>query len=124
MPKKKFADKSMANSDNFIKQLAVFSGANIKNVSKKFEGGDLFALFGGIELDLRNANISQFEKTYIDAFAGFGGITIFVPKNCKVKITGVPLFGGWSDTSEPADIDEPNIEINVFVAFGGLEVKN
>ncbi|WP_291634382.1 hypothetical protein [Clostridium sp.] len=37
-----------------VVNLAFFSGVKTRNVSKNFRGGSLVAIFGGIDLDLRD----------------------------------------------------------------------
>jgi hypothetical protein len=59
---------------------------------------------------------------------------IAVPQDWVVEISGIPLFGGWSnktvthrkDASSPPVLgaDRTTLRIKAFVAFGGLEVKN
>src|SRR5699024_350153 len=46
------------NDENHIKVFTLFSGANIRNQSTAFKGGTVTAVFGGSEIDLRNAVIA------------------------------------------------------------------
>lgn len=112
-------------SDDVIETLVIFSGSNSMNQSQEFKGGQMTAIFGGIDLDLRSANITE-APAKIDVFAAFGGVDIKVPQDWRVKVTGIPIFGGWGNKTYhkenvSKDID---LEINCLVLFGGFDVKN
>lgn len=101
---------------------AIFAGRRDRITGEKFMGTTINAIFGGIDLDLRNAIID--EDIIINASAIFGGINIFVPTNVKVKISNVPIFGGvdckYNDSTDP---NAPTILINSTCMFGGIDVK-
>ena len=101
---------------------AVFSGSRHQIVGEKFLGTTINAIFGGVELDLRNAIID--EDIVINATAIFGGIDIIVPSNVKVKVSNVPIFGGV-DNKAPTivDMNAPTIFINSTCMFGGIDIK-
>ncbi len=101
---------------------ALFSGSRHQIVGEKFLGTTINAIFGGVELDLRNAIID--EDIVINATAIFGGIDIFVPSNVKVKVSNVPIFGGV-DNKAPTFVDAnaPTIFINSTCMFGGIDIK-
>ncbi len=97
--------------------------------SQDFQGGDITAIFGGIELDLTEANIQTNEAT-LAITAIFGGVEVRVPPNWQVAFRGAPIFGGVEDktrTSRVVDPANPNLKVLVItgaVIFGGLEIKN
>ena len=109
-----------------------FGGREDRVVSTAFQGGTATALFGSVELDLRDAALAA-EGATMDVTAAFGGVNIAVPQDWVVEISGIPLFGGWSnktvthrkDAPSPAvRVDRKTLRVKAFVAFGGLEVKN
>ncbi|WP_066715368.1 LiaF transmembrane domain-containing protein [Clostridium sp. Marseille-P299] len=103
---------------------AVFSGKDIRFDNKEFRGAALSTIFGGIELDLRNAIIN--ENVVIDAKAILGGIDIFVPNYVRVSIDCTPILGGVDDkTRTPLGANEstPTIFINATCVLGGIDVK-
>jgi predicted membrane protein len=107
-----------------LETVNVFSGSDIKNQSQNFEGGNVTAVFGGFNLDLRNAVISE-KGAVINATAVFGGGDIIVPRDWKVIFSGMPLFGGWEDKTHYEGTDEKKVlKINGTIIFGGIEVKN
>lgn len=111
-------------SRHFIRQTALFSGASIACDSEEFKGAELFAAFGGIDLDLRAARVGADKPAKIDVFVAFGGIDVVVPEGYKVIVTGIPLFGGWSNkTTRTNKEGEADIIINALILFGGMDVK-
>jgi predicted membrane protein len=115
-----------------VNYFTAFGGREDRVVSTAFQGGTATALFGGVELDLREAALAAGGAT-MDVTAAFGGVNIAVPQDWVVEISGIPLFGGWSnktvthrkDAPSPAvAVDRKTLRIKAFVAFGGLEVKN
>ncbi len=125
VPKKKYSDR--VSSTNTLNNFALFSSAKVLNQSHDFAGGDLVAIFGGIDADLRNANISSTKPAIIDAMVAFGGVDIIVPVDWKVQVKGIPLFGGWSNKTQKNNIssdDPPVLIVKGLVMFGGLEIKH
>jgi predicted membrane protein len=109
--------------DDYINSNAIFGGADHLITSQNFKGGEAMALFGGVELDLRDAKISP-DGCKLHATALFGGVEITVPSDWKVNVTGTPIFGGVENKSRGKEGD-PQKEINLrcTVAFGGIEIK-
>jgi len=103
----------------------VFSGAKMIDRSEHLNHTDVTAIFGGATLDLRDAHID--EVASVDAFAMFGGVQVLVPKDWRVSVGGLPIFGGYEDKttgngSLPADA--PLLKVNATAIFGGVEVAN
>jgi predicted membrane protein len=112
---------------DYIKANAVFGGSEIVVQSKNFKGGDLFAAFGSVEVDLRHANLANGHQ-YLYANAIFGGIELRVPEEWHVKFESSAIFGGNDDTrsykSEMIHDLERVLIIKGLVLFGGIEVKS
>jgi predicted membrane protein len=100
---------------------AVFSGVE-RVVTGRFTGGDVTAWFGGVKLDLRNA---QFEgDATLNVFAAFGGVDVLLPKNVRVVTNVSPLFGGAEDKTQPEQNATKTLTITGTALFGGVGVKN
>ncbi|QAT62696.1 hypothetical protein EQM13_14530 [Acidilutibacter cellobiosedens] len=111
------------NSKSTIESFCLFSGLHTLNQSSSFKGGNVTVLFGGADIDLRGANISEGEA-YLELNAFFGGIDVFVPENWRVEVSGLPIFGGWSNkTPINSDPNAPILNITCLAAFGGIEIK-
>lgn len=112
---------SMANKEGLESITATFGGQKITKDGEEFKGADLDAVFGGIELDLRNSIIEN--ETVIKASAIFASIEIFVPNDVKIKIKSTPIFGGVSNKSRQNKQSEKTIYIDALCLFGGIEIK-
>ena len=101
-----------------------FSGAELASHSKHFEGGNIGTLFGGAELDLRDATPAP--NAALDVFAAFGGVELRVPDGWDVETHGLPLFGGFENVTAQERLPDgaPHLEVNATVLFGGLTVKH
>jgi len=119
----KMSNETTSGND-YIHSNAVFGGSEHTVTSQNFRGGETMALFGGVELDMRQAQISA-EGCKIHATALFGGVEIIAPDDWNVIITGTPIFGGI-DSKARRKPDADNIKdvyIHCTVAFGGVEIK-
>jgi predicted membrane protein len=111
-----------------LEESAIFGGIEKRLNSREFRGGRLQAIFGGIELDLRDADMLGNEAV-IHANAIFGGIEMRVPETWFVATRGQGVFGGFSDStrfSPPADPEKPKKTLIVLGTslFGGVEIRN
>ena len=109
------------NKENKEEYYATFSGQKLNFTGDEFKGAAVNAIFGGIDIDLRNANIAKDE--IINATAVFGGIDILVPNNVNVKVVSNSLFGGVDNKVKSYNENLPTIYIKAFCLFGGVEVK-
>ena len=99
---------------------AIFGGRDLNYGGQVFEGGNITAIFGGVDCNLKNAIIEK--DCCIHATAIFGGIDILVPANVNVVVSSVSIFGGFSnETSTQPDV--PTIYIKGFSMFGGVDIK-
>ena len=99
---------------------AIFGGRDLNYGGQIFEGGNITAIFGGVDCNLKNAIIEK--DCCIHATAIFGGIDILVPANVNVVVSSVSIFGGFSnETSTQPDV--PTIYIKGFSMFGGVDIK-
>lgn len=110
--------KKKENDNNYI---AVFSGNDITFDNKEFDGASCVSVFGGIDLDLRDAKIK--EDIVIECVSVFGGIDIKTPKNVSIKSNGVPILGGVEDKTIGRGDTSPTIYIEYVCVFGGVEIK-
>ena len=85
-------------------------------------------MFGGIELDLWQAEIEgDAAVLHIDAI--FGGVELRVPDTWVVSSEGQGIFGGYSDSTHqrpPTDPAQPRktLVIRGAAVFGGVEIRN
>lgn len=102
-----------------------FGGSEKRVTASAFESANLTALFGGAELDLRDADLAG-RPAHVSCIAMFGGVEVHVPEDWNVEMDVLPLFGGASDERmrRERDHDEIDLVVSGFVAFGGVEVTD
>jgi hypothetical protein len=112
------------HSDDTVDVFNLFSGSELASHSKRFEGGRVSAVFGGSEIDLRDAVLAP--GATIDVFVAFGGVELRVLEGWRVDISGMPLFGAFENATAKDRLlaDAPILRINGTVLFGALEVKH
>jgi predicted membrane protein len=118
---------SPLGSVNHLSEWAVFGGTRRRVDSQDFQGGEAFAMFGGVEIDLRKAGATR-EEILIEANAIFGGIELRVPETWNVTVRGSGIFGGYEDETLDSrvapDAKQPHLVVNGFAVFGGVNIKN
>ena len=88
-----------------------------------FRGGDMTAVMGGCEVDLRQASMRV--PASIDVFVMWGGVEIRVPEDWTVELRGVPILAGFVDkTRPPAVATEKRLIVRGVALMGGVEIKN
>lgn len=122
---KKVSDKIRdlnTNKGNLEEYCATFGEQNANFNGQEFNGANLDAIFGSVELDLKGAIIKK--DQVINANAIFGGIEITVPEGVNIKVKSTPIFGGTSSKVKTAYNESlPTIYINSVAIFGGVEIK-
>ncbi len=106
---------------------AIFSGFKRRIDTQDFQGGEIVAVFGGVQIDLRHAGISG-DRAVIDVNALFGGVDIRVPETWSVVMRGVGIFGAFEDkTLHPkpdANVKTPELVITGCGMFAGIKTDN
>lgn len=112
--------KVQVPNDRRREELVVFSGKKLI-INGEFYGIDGDAVFGGLTIDLRNAEISQ--NISIDVMAVFGGVEVLLPDNVLLNLSDTSMFGGCSNNRKQYPADGPVVYVNAVALFGGVEVK-
>lgn len=109
----------------FFNKDVLFSGGQYIVLDPVFAGGELNAVFGSIELDLRKTSL-QDGNTYLEINAVFGGITIIVPSDWQLESRVTSVFGGFSDERKHLldPIQGRRLIITGACVFGGGELKS
>jgi hypothetical protein len=113
---------SSGSSD--LNLVAVFSGGKHK-VTGDFRGGVISAVFGGYEVDLRDATM-QGNSVVLKADAVFGGVELKIPQDWLAVVQGAAIFGGYTDETRrpPLTPDTKRLIVKGGAVFGGVVVKN
>ncbi len=116
----------VSGSATMFNAVAVFGGCERRVAAQNFEGGRATAIFGGIELDFRDADID--DEAILEVNCIFGGVEIRVPEAWHVNSRSLPVFGGYEDKTRqpnnPAGGKPKTLIVTGMVIFGGVEIKN
>lgn len=115
-------DSSRRNKlgDTSREKVAVFYGEESRPKGD-YDGGNLSAVFGGVDLDLRQAKIK--DGAVIDVFTFCGGINITVPSDVIVRNEVRGYFGGSEDKTVSDAKAKKTIIVRGECVLGGLEIK-
>ena len=114
---RKRAEES-STDDN--EKVAIFYGEQSR-VRGDYTGGSATAIFGGVDLDLRQANIK--DGAIIDVFTFCGGININLPDDVIVKNEVRGVLGGSDDKTMSKPSAKKTIYLKGECVLGGLEIK-
>jgi predicted membrane protein len=122
--------KGTGDASDTLDAVAVFGGTERRISSQTFRGGRATSVFGGVELDFRDANIDGDEAT-VEIQCIFGGVEIRVPETWNVHSKSIPVLGGYADktrgSATPQDgsaAKRKTLIITGSIVFGGVEIGN
>ena len=101
-------------------KIAIFYGEESR-VKGDYNGGSVTAIFGGVELDLRQAKVE--DGAVIDVFTFCGGIEMNVPDDVIVQNEVRGILGGSEDKSVSKPSAKKKLCIRGECILGGLEIK-
>jgi predicted membrane protein len=101
---------------------ATMSGIVLKNDSQEFTGGEISAVMGAVEIDLRQAAIATEAVLHLSII--MGGVDIKVPREWAVSVNGSPMLGGIEDKTVPPMTPGKRLVIEGSVIMGGVEISN
>jgi len=110
-----------ATAADEISVVAVFGGGERRVTSQSFAGGEVVSIFGGSEIDLRNADVDA-PPAVIETLSLFGGTEIRVPEDWQVSIDVLTLFGATEDSRPRGATGEPKLVVTGLTLFGGVEI--
>ncbi len=97
---------------------AMFS-TNEGNYEGVLENLSASAIFGGLNLTLKNSSVK--EDVVIDCICLFGGIELIAPDNVYVEVKGYPIFGGIDNKT--TSTRKTKIILNCTCVFGSIDIK-
>ena len=113
------------DSSDYVNLEAIFTNVQKRVLSKNFKGGKAFALFGGMEIDLSQADLG--DKPVLDVEVSFSGLKLILPPHWDVQLDVTNMFAGVEDkrvypqtTADPSKV----LKIKGTVIFGGLDIKS
>ena len=118
-----FAIDTTRQNPQTDKMIAIFGGVSRKGRWRIRKSTQALALFGGMDLDLRDA-IFEAPVVEISGFWCFGGLDIKVPEGIEVQDQTAGIFGGTDvrDIGDPVP-GAPTLVIKGVTLFGGVSVR-
>jgi hypothetical protein len=119
----RFAIDTTGQNAESDKMIAIFGGVTRKGRWRVRKNTHALALFGGMDLDLRDA-IFEAPVVEISGFWCFGGLDIKVPEGIEIQDQTAGIFGGTDvrDVGDPAP-GAPMLVIKGVSLFGGVSIK-
>ncbi|OUJ18385.1 putative membrane protein [Methanonatronarchaeum thermophilum] len=112
---------------DYIDLFAMFGGIETRITSKEFVGGSSTAIFGDIQLDLRDSK-PKHKQTTINSIVLFGDTEIKVPNEWQLKINITPILGDVHDKrtrkQKPTENKPKTLEIKGIVSFGDIKITD
>jgi len=115
-------EKGTQENAEFLDATAILGGFQRRVVTRNLRGGEITAVMGGCELDMRAASIDG--EAVIHVFAVMGGITIKCPPDWTVVLEGTPILGGFDEKTAPPPDDSKRLVVRGYAILGGVEIRN
>lgn len=112
------------SGEDTVDLTAIFGSIKRRIFSKNFRFADITTFFGGVELDLTQADIQG--RATIDLTQFFGGATLIVPANWSVESDLVAILGGINDkrSGSASTARDKVLVITGTAIFAGIEIKS
>lgn len=127
LPGDKFGPTFNTTADSKLNIDVTFGGRKEIVTAKEFTGGVISTTFGGVEVNLMQAD-STIQPMILDFKVAFGGVELIVPSHWEIIIEAQPSFGSIEDqrmmrTASPGD-EKKTLIIRGSVSFGSVEIKS
>jgi predicted membrane protein len=114
------------NTNDYIELDSVFASLKKNIISKDFKGGEVNCVFGGAEINLTQADIT--EKAELEINCVFAGVRLIIPAHWEIKSDISAVLGNVEDKREVRkDLATEGSKILVLkgsTVFGGIEILN
>lgn len=108
--------------DQLVNVTSVMGASNRRVSTPDFRGGEVTAILGSSDLDLRQASIDG--EAVLNVFSFLGGITIKVPVDWVIVMEGTAILGGYEEKTAPPTGNHKRLIVRGYAILGGLEVRN
>lgn len=115
------------NKEDLLDATAVLGSIKKNIISKEFKGGETVSFFGGIELNLTQADING--TAVLEMTNVFGGTKLIVPPHWKIQSEDLVTVLGSIEDKRPVSRDgahDPNrvLILKGTCVFGGIDIKS
>jgi predicted membrane protein len=123
-----FRPQPFVTRQNQLRDCAILGAVKRRIETENYEGGALLSLFGGVELDLRRARISNPDNSAaLEVNAIFGAVKLRVPETWRINVVGAAVLGAYDDKTIAPNLavtDAPTLFIEGYSVFGAVEIEN
>ncbi|WP_137171882.1 LiaI-LiaF-like domain-containing protein [Massilia sp. HP4] len=116
------ADGVAVGAGEVVDVTAILGAYERRVTTQDFRGGEITAVMGGCELDMRGASIRG--EAVINVFAFWGGVTIKCPPDWDVVLQGTPILGGFEEKTIAPPDSSKRLVIRGYAIMGGVEIRN
>lgn len=116
--------QAKVDGESVINYTAIMGGFKQRITTQDFRGGEITAIMGGCDLDLRQSSTAG--DAVLNVFVMCGGITVKVPIDWTVVFEGMPIMGGFDEKTVPVTGagSGKRLIVRGYVIMGGMEVRN
>jgi predicted membrane protein len=116
--------RGTGSAEDYVDLTSFFGGIKRRIFSKSFKGGKTTNVFGGIELDLTQADVE--DSAVLDMVQIFGGVKLIVPSNWEVRADNLTILGGLDDKRKNPDVtgSGKKLFLTGTSIFSGIEIKS
>jgi Cell wall-active antibiotics response 4TMS YvqF len=109
--------------DDEFDLVTIYNGLEFTSRAQGLRRGSILTWYGGCSVDLREATLDP-GGAALSVKTIFGGLEIVVPESWRIERNVVTIFGGTSDSRDPAAIlpDGPVLQVSGWTAFGGFDI--
>jgi hypothetical protein len=125
MPSAAAASADLVPSRRHGRIISIFAGASRKGTWHPEPVIDMLTVFGGAELDFRDAVLPG-KEVVLRATTVLGGVSVIVPPEMRVVDNGIAILGGREVAGNPAEAlgpDAPVLRVEGACILGGMDVK-
>lgn len=108
--------------ESVVDVTAILGGFERRVTTQHFRGGEVTAIMGGCELDMRGSSIDG--EAVLNVFAAMGGISIKVPPDWTVVLQGSPILGGFEEKTIAPPNNSKRLIVQGYAIMGGVEIRN
>jgi cell wall-active antibiotic response 4TMS protein YvqF len=115
------AETRLVSDSPYVSEMALIGVVKRGHRPLDFRGGSVTAVIGGVELDLRKANLTS--TAYLDVVAFWGGIEVKVPADWTVDARVIPLMGAFENkVDSPATPGGPRLVVRGHAIMGAVVI--
>jgi predicted membrane protein len=113
-------------NDDVMDTTSILGGVKKSVLSKNFKGGQILNVFGGVEIDLSQADIDGI--IVLDVTQIFGGIKLIIPAHWELKSEITSVLGGIEDKRKNLSAlniaEGKTLIIRGTSILGGIDIKS